>query len=99
ALAIRDTHVVTDVREQHRVDILEHSGAHEIHLAGHQLLGDAWPQVNRPRNLVALHDLLHGDRRRDVHRHAGVVAFAMAWRRRDDWILVTNARLLARLRD
>src|SRR6185369_7633928 len=97
ALAVRHTHVVADVGEQYRVHVLEHSGAHEIHLAGHQLFGHAGPEVNRARNLLALHDLFHRDGRGDVHRHAGVVAFTVSGRRGNDGILVADARLLARL--
>ena len=77
-LAPRHAEVVADVREQVDVDVLEHAVAHEPRLRRHELLGDARPQHERARQLVALHDPLHRDRRDDVERHAGVVAFAVA---------------------
>src|SRR5438132_660960 len=49
--------------------------------------------------MFAFHDLLHGERRRDVQRHARVVPFAVAWRALDQRIVVRDARLLRRLRD
>src|SRR6266446_764794 len=49
--------------------------------------------------MLALHDLLHGERGRDVERHAGVVTFAVPWCALNDGRLVADARLLRRLRD
>ena len=91
--------VAADVREQVDVDVLEHAVAHEPGLRRHELFGDAGPQHDRAGQLVALHDPLHGDRRDDVERHAGVVAFAVTRRALDDRIVIRDARLLRRLRN
>ena len=52
-----------------------------------------------PGELLALHDLLHRDRRGDVHRLAGVVPLAVAGRPFDQRVVTGDAGLLRRLRD
>ena len=101
ALAVAPGHaeIVADVREERDVDILEESAADEVGLGADQFLRGARPDPNRARQLLALHDLLHGDRRRDVHRLPGVVALAVAGRAFDHRRVVGDARLLRRLRD
>ena len=44
ARARRNAEVVADVREQHDVDVLEHSGAHVVSLGAEQFFGDAGPE-------------------------------------------------------
>ena len=94
-----DAEVVADVREERDVDILEEPVAHEVRLGADQLFRGARPDADRAGQLLALHDLLHRDRRRDVHGLAGVVAFAVARRAFDHRRVVGDARLLRRLRD
>ena len=98
-VAPRDIQVVADVREQVHVHVLEHPIANEPRLRRHQFLGHTRPEHQRARQLVALHDLLHRNRRDDVERHAGVVAFAVARRAFDDRIVIRHAGLLRRLRN
>ena len=99
SLAPRHAKVVADVREQVDVDVLEHPVTHEPGLRGDELLRHSRPEHDRARQLVALHDLLHGDGRDDVERHAGVVALAVPGRARDDRIVIGHAWLLRRLRN
>src|SRR5215210_9596685 len=80
AVSPRDAEAVVDMRKQRNVDVLEQSGANEIRLGADQLLCRTRPDPDSAGKLLALHDLLHGKRRRDVQRHAGVVAFAVSWR-------------------
>ena len=68
AVAPRHVQVVADVREERDVDVLEQSGAHEVRLGADQLFGRAGPDADRAGQLLALHDLLHRERRGDVHR-------------------------------
>ena len=88
-----------DVVVEHDVDVLEESRAHEMRLRAEQLLGHARPDHQRPRQLLALHDLLHRQRGDDVERRAGVVAFAVPRRALDERIVIRHARLLRALRD
>ncbi len=101
AIAVAPGHakLVADVREERDVDVLEEARAHEVGLGADELFGGARPDPNRARQLLALHDLLHGDRRRDVHRLAGVVPFTMAGRALDHRGVIRDAWLLRRLRD
>ena len=68
AIAPGDAEVVADVREQRDVDVLEEPGADEVRLGADQLLGGARPDADRAGQLLALHDLLHRERRGDVER-------------------------------
>ena len=54
-----DAEVVADVREERDVDVLEEPVADEVRLGADQLFGDARPDPDRARQLLALHDLLH----------------------------------------
>ncbi len=87
------------MREETDVDVLEKSVANEPGLRSHELLGDAGPEQQRPRQLVAFHDLLHRQRRHDVERDAGVVPFTMSGRSRNHRVLVGHAGFLRRLRN
>ena len=49
--------------------------------------------------MLALHDFLDRERREDVQRHAGVVAFAVAGRAFDHGLVPADAGLLRGLRD
>ena len=91
--------VRADVREERDVDVAEHPRADEIRLGADELLRDTRPQLQRAGQVLALHDLLHGERRRDVQRHTRVVPFAVPGRALDDRIVIRHARLLRRLRD
>src|SRR6185436_2344895 len=73
-----DAEVAADVREERDVDVAEHAGANEIGFGADELFGDARPDLQRARQVLALHDLLHREDRRDVERDAGVVPFAVA---------------------
>ena len=84
---------------EHGVDVLEEAGAHVVRLGAELLFGDARPDHDRARQLLALHHALDGDRRQDVERRAGVVALAVSRRAFDDRIAIGDARLLRRLRD
>ena len=78
---------------------LNSAGADVVGLRAEQLLGDAGPELERPRQMLLLHDLLDRERRRDLQRHAGVVSFAVARRALDHRLVLRDARLLRRLRD
>ena len=93
-----DIQVVAHVREEHGVHVLEDALANVVRLASELLLGDAGPDVNRARDLLALHDLLDRDRRGDVHRLTGVVSLSMSRRADDHRVLVSHTGLVARLR-
>ena len=62
-----NTEVVPNMREENYVDVLEHASPNEEGLPRELLLGDAGPEHERARHLLALHDLLHRERRGDVH--------------------------------
>src|SRR6185436_3638196 len=74
-------------------------GPDEVGLRADELLGGAGPDADRAGQLLALHDLLHRERRGDVHRLAGVVAFAVSGRAFDHRLVPRDRRLLRRLRD
>ena len=78
---------------------LNKPGAHEVRLGADELLGRARPDPDRAGELLALHDLLHRDRRGDVERLPGVVPFAVARRAFDHRIVIGDAGLLRRLRN
>ena len=61
AVAPADADVRADVREERDVNVLEYAGADEVRLGADQLLGDAGPHTQRAGEMLALHDLLHGD--------------------------------------
>ena len=77
-----DVKIIADMREQVGIDVLEHPGAHKIGLGRDQFLGHARPQHDAALDAVLLHHLLGGDGGDDHHRHAAVMAFAMARRAR-----------------
>ena len=91
--------VVAHMREQYHVYIFEESLADVVGLRAELLLGDSRPQLERAREMLALHHLLHRQRCHDVQRHARVVAFAMPRRAFDHWHVVRHCRLLRGLRD
>ena len=99
AVAPRHAEVVADVGEERDVDVLEEAGADEVRLRADQLFGGPRPDPDRARQLLPLHDLLHRDRRGDVDRLAGVVAFAVSRRAFNHRGVVGDARLLRRLRN
>ena len=82
------------MREKCDVDVLEEAFAHEVGLGAHQFFRGAWPDADRARQLLAFHQFLDRDRRGDVDRLAGVVAFAVSRRPLDHRCEVGNARLL-----
>src|SRR5262249_57008286 len=84
AVAPADLHVCADVREDADVDVLEEAGPNVIGLRAEQLLGDAGPELERPLQMLLLHDLLDRQRGRNLERHAGIVSFAVARRALDD---------------
>src|SRR5260370_29117153 len=73
-----------DVREQHDVRVLEIAGPYEGGLAPVQFLRRGGPDLERSRQVVALHDALHGQCRAAVHRPPHVVARAVARRAGDN---------------
>ena len=99
AIAPGHTEIVADVREERDVDILEEALTHEVRLGADQFLGRTRPDADRARQLLALHDLLHGDGGRDVHRLTGVVALAVPGRAFDHRRVVRHPGFLRRLRD
>ena len=87
--------VAADMDEQRRVHVLEHTVAHEERLGAEGFLGDARPDDERARQLVAVEDLLHRESRSDDQRMSGVVSFTVPGRasnqlfpRHDSWRLV-----------
>ncbi len=99
AVAPPRAEVRADVVVEHGVDVLEQAGAHVVRLRAQLLLGDARPDHDRAGKLLALHDALDRDRRKDVERRAGVVPLAVPRRAVDDLIAIGDARLLRRLRN
>src|SRR4029453_4190399 len=97
AVAPTHVHVLADVREEHDVDVLEGAGADVVGLRADEFLGDAGPEADGPRQMLLFHDLLHGQRRRDLQRHPRVVAFAVAGRAVDHRLVIRDAGLLRRL--
>jgi hypothetical protein len=63
------------------------------------LLGHARPELERARQALLLHDLLHRQRGGNLQRHPGVVPLTVPGRADHDRIAVGDARLLRRLRD
>ena len=84
--------------EEHHVHVLEEAVAHVEGLPCHEFLRDPGPDDDGAAEFLPLHDALDRQRRRDVHRHAGVVAFAMAGRALDQGFVPRNPGLLVRLR-
>ena len=78
--AVRDAEVGRYVAEQHHVDVLEHARADVVSFGSDQFLRDAGPQADGALEVLALHHLLHRQRRQDIQRHAGIMALAMAGR-------------------
>ena len=94
-----DAEVGGDVGEEADVHILEQAGADVVGLGGDEFFGDAGPELDGAGEVLALHDLLDGERGDDVERHAGVVAFAVAGRAFDHGLMPADAGLLRGLRD
>ncbi len=99
AVAPADAHVRADVSEDADVDILEGAGADVVRLGAEQFFGDARPELERALQTLLFHDLLHGERRRDLHRHPRVVALAVPRRPFDEWLVPRDTGLLRCLRD
>ena len=99
AVAPRRAQPGADVVVEHGVDVLEEAGAHVVGLGSELLFGDARPDHDRARQLLALHHPLHRDGGEDVERRAGVVPLAVAGRAVDDRIAIRDAWLLRRLRN
>ena len=91
--------VAADVREDDDVGVFEVPVANVVRLGREQLFGHARPQLDGAGDLLALHDLLQHDRRRDVQRHARVVSFAVARSAFEERIVIGHARLLRSRRD
>ena len=87
-----------DVGVEDGVHVLEDSRAHEIRLGRQQLLGDARPQHQRAGDLLALHDLLGGERGRHDHRLTAVVSLAMPRRAGHELLARDDSRRLVRRR-
>jgi hypothetical protein len=85
--------------EEGDVHVLEKALAHEIRLGPDQLLRGARPDADRAGQLLALHQLLHGDGRGDIHRLSRVVTFAVPGRPLDEGCVIRDPRLLRGLRD
>ena len=94
-----DAPVAADVREDDDVGVLEVAVAHVVGLGAEQLFGDARPQLDGARDLLALHDLLEHDRRGDVQRHARVVSLAVSGSALEERIVIRDAGLLRPGRD
>ncbi len=87
------------MREQHGIHAFEVAIANVIGLRAQQLFGDSRPYLDRPREMVLDHHILHRKRRNDVHRLPGVMAFAVSRRARNDGVVIRHARLLRGLRN
>jgi hypothetical protein len=87
------------VRKDDDIGVFEVAVANVVRLGREQFFRDAGPQLDRSRNLLALHDLLQHDRCRDVQRHAGVVSFAVSRPAFEKRIVVRHAGLLRPRRD
>ena len=85
--------------ENHDVNILKQSATNKIGLRSQLLLSNTWPQHDRSWNLFAFHELLENERRRNVHGLARIVPFAVAWGAFDNWVVVSHAGFLRRLRN
>ena len=95
---VRYTEVRGHVGEQAYVDILEDARLNEERFRAEFLFRDAGPELNGAFEMLALHDLLHGERRQDVQRNTGIVAFAMSGSARDQGLMPGHGRLLRSLR-
>jgi len=94
-----DREVVVDVREERHVGVSEQSVARVVRLGAHQLLGHAGPDLNRARQLLALHEAFHGERRVHDHGESRVVPFAVAGAAVHHRQPARDARVLRRLRN
>ena len=83
--------------EQVHVDIVEDALAHEIRLGRDLLFGHTRPDQKGPINVLALHDLLHGERSYDVHGLAGVMSLTVPGGHANDRITIGDTGLLVRL--
>jgi hypothetical protein len=70
AVSPRHVEVVADVREEADIDVLEDTGAHEIRFAAAELLRHSRPELQRSRQMLPLHDLLHRQRGGHLKGHA-----------------------------
>ena len=86
--------IAADMSEDDRIDILEDAVADHEGLAADQFLGDARPEHQRARDLLALHQLLQRERSDEIDRLAAVMAFAMARSALDHRRPPGDARLL-----
>src|SRR5439155_6435002 len=66
AVAPRDAEVLADVREDRDVDVLEEAGTDVVRLRADELFGDPGPQHQRALQMLLLHHLLDGERRRNL---------------------------------
>src|SRR5260370_19601273 len=85
--------------KQADIDVLEHAVAYVVRLGADKFLGHSRPQPERAGEMLALHQLLHGDGRDDVEGHPGIMAFAVFRRRFNHRLVPTDTGLLRRLRD
>jgi hypothetical protein len=67
-----------------------------MRLGAQRFLGHSGPQQKRPRQLLALHDLFHCERRRQHQRLPGVVPFTMARRAGHEFLACHHPRRLIR---
>ncbi len=86
--------VASHVGEDHRVDVVEVPLTDEPCLAAQLLFRDARPERDRAGDVLAAHHLLERDRGDDVDRLAGIVAFTVARRVRDEGVVVGDPGLL-----
>ena len=94
ALAPRHSEVRRDVREQVHVHTLEDAVPHEEGFRAHLLFGDARPDEEGAWDVLSLHDLLHSQGRRDIHRLSRVMALTVPGSHGEDRLAVPHARLL-----
>ncbi len=96
ARAVSPVHppVAADVREDDDIGVFEVAVADVIGLGGQELFGNPRPELDRALDLLALHDSLQHDGRRDIERHPRVVTLAVAGAAFEKRIVVGHARLL-----
>jgi hypothetical protein len=87
------------VRKEDCVDIVKTAVARKPCLRRDQFFGDTRPKHYRSRQRLPLHDVLHGERGRDVHGLTGIMALAMARRALDDRLPPGYARHLRGFRN
>src|SRR5262249_35291353 len=98
-LAIVRREIRINVTAEHDVDVFEESRSNKESLRGHKFLCNSGEEFDCAGDLVFLHKLLQNDRRSHVDRLTRVVAFAVAGRAFNDWIVIGDAGFLRRSGD